>query len=108
MLPDPTQIFLFISPFNRLWSAFSFCSHFCMLILQVLESYGKEWIVEIQDITAFVCEQYQHVKLGQLNKLKVAEERVYPVSDETTAQQLGTSDYQQSDDTKESDSERMQ
>lgn len=69
------------------------CEYLCIIFFQVLENYGKDWIVEIRDITEFVCEQYQHVKLGQLDKLQTAEERVYPVNDKTIAQQLGTSDY---------------
>lgn len=58
----------------------------------MLERYGSEWIVEIQDITDFVSEQYEHVKLGQMSALQVAEERVFPVSDGTTALQLGLSE----------------
>jgi hypothetical protein len=57
--------------------------------LQVLERYGKEWILEIRDITAFVSEQYQHVTQGKLDMLQTAMERVYQVTDEATAQQLG-------------------
>lgn len=59
---------------------------------EMLERYGSEWIVEIQDITDFVSEQYEHVKLGQMSALQVAEERVFPVSDGTTALQLGLSE----------------
>lgn len=45
--------------------------------------------MEIQDITSFVSEQYEHVKHGRIDALLVAEERVFPITDKTTAQQLG-------------------
>ena len=59
------------------------------LTLQNLRCYGNEWIVEIKDITDFVREQYKHVKSNQLDKLIVAKERVYPVTDMDIAAQIG-------------------
>ena len=60
-----------------------------LLILQNLRCYGNEWIVEIKDITDFIHEQYKHVKSNQLDKLMVAQERVYPVTDKDIAAQIG-------------------
>ena len=75
-----------------LWICHFYCLWF--VLLQVLESYGKEWIIEIRDITSFVCEQYEHVNLGELDKLQTAGERVYPITDVAIAQQLEISDFQ--------------
>ena len=44
--------------------------------------------MEIKDITDFVREQYEFVKSNQLDKLMVAEERVYPVASPVTASQI--------------------
>ena len=62
---------------------------YSILILQALRCYGNEWIVEIKDITDFVREQHKHVKSNQLDKLIVARERVYPVTDKDVAAQIG-------------------
>ena len=35
--------------------------------MQALRCYGNKWIVEIKDITDFVCEQHKHVKSNQLD-----------------------------------------
>ena len=51
--------------------------------------------MEIRDITDFVEQQYQHVQSGQLDKLLVARERVFPVTNSTTAARLGISTYEQ-------------
>ena len=66
-----------------------------LLILQNLHCYGNEWIVEIKDITDFVHEQYIHVKSNQIDKLMVAKERVYPVTDKDIAAQIGVDSEQQ-------------
>ena len=58
------------------------------LLVQVLTSYGTEWVVRIEDVTGFVQEQYEHVKKGQLNELLVPEERVYTVTDHKIATQI--------------------
>ena len=60
-----------------------------LTLLQALRCYGNEWIVEIKDITDFVREQHKHVKSNQLDKLIVAKERVYPVTDADVAAQIG-------------------
>ena len=62
---------------------------YSILILQALHCYGNEWIVEIKDITDFVREQHKHVKSNQLDKLIVARERVYLVTDKDVAAQIG-------------------
>ena len=54
----------------------------------MLSKYGKEWIVQIKDVTDFVKEQYEFVKTNQLDKLMVAEERVFPVTNPATADQI--------------------
>ena len=58
------------------------------VVFQVLSKYGKEWIVQIKDITDFVKEQYEFVKTNQLDKLVVAEERVFTVANPATADQI--------------------
>ena len=45
--------------------------------------------MEIKDITDFVRDQHKHVKSNQLDKLIVARERVYPVTDKDIAAQIG-------------------
>ncbi len=49
--------------------------------------------MEIKDITEFVHEQYEKVKAQQLDTLLVAEERVFPVTDKTIAEQIQISSY---------------
>ena len=61
----------------------------CLGSPQVLHKYGNEWVMEITDITQFVHDQYQHVKNRELDKLMVAEERVYHVHDPHVAAQIG-------------------
>ena len=43
----------------------------------ILASYAREWIVEIEDISAFVVEQREHAR-GDYSQLIVPRERVYP------------------------------
>lgn len=56
---------------------------------QVLRAYAREWIVQIEDISAFVREQYQHVQANAYDRLLTPQERIYPVEDEITAWKLG-------------------
>ena len=60
---------------------------YCMCV-QVLKRYSEEWIVEIKDVTQFVREQNDLVKRNQIDKLLVAQERVYPILDQLTAAQI--------------------
>lgn len=43
-----------------------------------LARYAREWIVEIEDITDFVHQQYEHVRTGDYDKLVTPRETVYP------------------------------
>ena len=54
----------------------------------VLESFGREWLLEVQDITPLVREQHAHVLARRFDELKTPRERVFPVSPEI-AQTLG-------------------
>ncbi|AXG68737.1 hypothetical protein KORDIASMS9_00953 [Kordia sp. SMS9] len=50
---------------------------------QFIRSYAKEDIIEIEDISAFVAEQYEFVKTNQLEKLQIPAERPFvPKGDE--------------------------
>lgn len=44
---------------------------------EILARYAREWIVEIEDISAFVAEQREHAR-GDYADLIVPSERVYP------------------------------
>ncbi|XP_041453013.1 uncharacterized protein LOC121406070 [Lytechinus variegatus] len=59
---------------------------------ETLRKYGTEWIVNIRDVTDFVKEQSKNTEQKRLNLLVVARERVYPVSNPTTAQLIGLGD----------------
>src|SRR5215831_2056429 len=48
---------------------------------EVLARYSREWIIEIQDISSFVREQYQYAQPGSYARLVMPQERVYPVAD---------------------------
>lgn len=52
-----------------------------------LQTYGREAILSIEDISDFVAEQRAH--LGDLSRLCTPAEQVYRVADETIAQRLG-------------------
>ena len=54
-----------------------------------LGSYAREWLIDIEDISAFVREQYEHVKAGDLQALVTPVEEVYPVRDPQVAARLG-------------------
>ncbi|PSB55781.1 DUF4291 domain-containing protein [Chamaesiphon polymorphus] len=53
---------------------------------EMLESYAREWIISIEDISEFVYEQYQN--LADFDKLIVPSETIYPVTDAKVAAQL--------------------
>lgn len=53
---------------------------------EVLRRYGREWIVEIVDVSGFVAEQ--RAKVGQ-SALITPREEVYPITDEATRRTLG-------------------
>ena len=45
----------------------------------MLASYAREWILEIEDISDFVREQYEHVRAGSYEQLMTPREREYTV-----------------------------
>lgn len=57
-------------------------------IYQALKRYSEEWIVQVEDITDFVHEQYKLVKSRKTDGLLVAEERIYVISDPKVAAQI--------------------
>ena len=56
---------------------------------EVLARYAREWIVEIQDVSAFVAEQREHAREAGWSALVTPREDVYPISDAGTAARLG-------------------
>ena len=54
----------------------------------VLESYSREWILDIYDVTDFVHSQSDNGVPSDYSKLLVPAERIYPVSDQTTIEYL--------------------
>ena len=48
----------------------------------MLESYAREWILDIEDISAFVQAQYEHIREGKYEQLMTPREREYAVKDE--------------------------
>ncbi|CAG8740418.1 8975_t:CDS:1, partial [Funneliformis caledonium] len=57
----------------------------------ILQKYSNEWIIGIEDITEFVREQYELIKLDKLNEVRTPVERVYEISDNLTKEKLGMS-----------------
>jgi Domain of unknown function (DUF4291) len=55
---------------------------------EVLAQYATEWIISIEDISEFVHEQSKAVQSGDLAKLLVPCETVYPIIDERVARRL--------------------
>lgn len=53
-----------------------------------LEQYSREWIIEINDITDFVRVQRENAIENRYSDLIVPAERVYPVADESTIDNL--------------------
>jgi hypothetical protein len=45
---------------------------------EALARYAREWILEIEDISDFVREQYEAVRVGDYARLITPQERVYP------------------------------
>ncbi len=56
---------------------------------EILVQYAREWIVEIEDISDFVREQYQHVQKRDDAQLILPREQIYPISDVGVATRLG-------------------
>ncbi|MFI1770650.1 DUF4291 domain-containing protein [Thalassobellus citreus] len=55
---------------------------------QDIEKYAKEDILEIEDISGFVNEQYQHVLNNELDKLMIPQERPYLPIDKSVCERL--------------------
>lgn len=56
---------------------------------EALARYTREWIIEIEDISAFVREQYQHVQTRNYAQLITPSERPYRITDPIIARRLG-------------------
>ena len=56
---------------------------------ETLSRYARDWIVAIEDISAFVAEQRSLVLAGRLDELLTPHEAVYPVGDAELAARLG-------------------
>ena len=54
-----------------------------------LRRYAREWLLGIEDISAFVREQRQHALAEDYARLATPRERVYPVGDAAVAARLG-------------------
>jgi len=54
----------------------------------MLQQFGQEWIISIQNITNFVLEQGEKVKNKQLDSLDVLEESIFKVQDEALKKRL--------------------
>src|SRR5207249_2657795 len=56
----------------------------------VLARYAREWIVRIEDVSAFVAKQRPHARPATYDRLVAPREVVYPVQDPAVAQRIGT------------------
>lgn len=57
---------------------------------RVLERFGKEQLLEIEDITDFVLEQKRHVDARRLDLLHIPVERVWEMSNTELGRKIGT------------------
>jgi len=55
----------------------------------ILAHYAHDWILEIEDITSFVHQQYLRARTQDLDRLVTPREAVYPVADLQIALRLG-------------------
>jgi hypothetical protein len=55
----------------------------------ILRRYAEEWILEIEDLSAFIAEQRQHVLTRPYDLLVTPREDVYPIGDPSLAAQIG-------------------
>ncbi len=58
---------------------------------KTLEKFGKQQIIEIEDVTDFVIEQRKFVKNNKLEKLLVPNETIFIPNDEDLATKIGLS-----------------
>jgi hypothetical protein len=54
----------------------------------ILARYAREWILDIEDVSDFVREQYEHARIGNYAQLATPREMVYPVEDESVVAHL--------------------
>jgi hypothetical protein len=54
-----------------------------------LARYGREWIVDVEDVSAFVALQRENRQRNTLTQLLTPREEVYPVADAAVARKLG-------------------
>lgn len=59
---------------------------------EALKKYAREWIMEIEDISDFVREQYRYVQKGEYAQLVTPRETVYVVHAVEVAKRLGCED----------------
>ena len=59
----------------------------------VLARYGREWIVDIEDVSGFVADQREHVRTREFDRLMSPGEDVYPVDDPQVIRKLGLDAY---------------
>jgi Domain of unknown function (DUF4291) len=57
-----------------------------------LARYAREWILAIEDASAFVAEQRANAAARRWEQLRTPAERAYPVADAATARRLGLAD----------------
>jgi hypothetical protein len=56
---------------------------------ETLAAYARSWIIDIEDITAFVRDQYRHVLNGDQSALMTPREEVYRPDDPTIVAKVG-------------------
>ena len=58
---------------------------------EAIAKYAREWILEIQDISAFATEQREQATAGDYDRLLTPKETIYPVTDKEISTRLGLS-----------------
>ncbi|HBY80242.1 MAG TPA: DUF4291 domain-containing protein, partial [Cyanobacteria bacterium UBA11148] len=58
---------------------------------KILSDYARDWIVDIEDISSFVHQQYPNRQVRNRSHLLTPRESVYPVSDPDIIKKLGLS-----------------
>ena len=56
---------------------------------KAIESFGRDWILDIEDVSEFVRKQHDHTALESRRHLHTPRETVYPVDDVNVAVRLG-------------------
>ncbi|RIA98383.1 hypothetical protein C1645_812798, partial [Glomus cerebriforme] len=55
----------------------------------MLKKYSDEWIINIEDITEFVSEQYELIKLNKMDEVRTPVEHVYELDNIILRERLG-------------------